>query len=177
MDVITVNSSQFPSVLKDQSSHAKLLIEPIAVANLEHTGVLPATKTRDTPLFYPNGAKNCNLRDTIKESLRTSVSSGVLHPSMKGSKAGWDDNFSRLDRTGSLSVSVVSNKQPHIKSQMSIGEGHNRSISSLTRSSKRNSKKSKRGTLPASVYPHSSTPAPLTSPSLHPRTWAPFRYM
>ena len=29
-------------------------------------------------------------------TFRTSVSSGLLHPSMKGTKAGWEDNFSRL---------------------------------------------------------------------------------
>lgn len=145
MDVITVNSSQFPSVLKDQSSdHAKLLVEPVAVPNLEHTGVLPATKARDAPLFYPNGAKNCNLRDTIKESLRTSVSSGLLHPSMKGTKAGWEDNFSRLDRTGSMSVSMISNQPSQLKKSQ-MGSVNNNSTSSLSRMSKKSTSKSKRG--------------------------------
>lgn len=59
---------------KNQEPHTRLLVEPIAVPNLSHTGVdlsLKKPKERKQPvLFYPNGRKNMAIRDTIHNKVR-----------------------------------------------------------------------------------------------------------
>lgn len=46
-------------------------MEPIAVPNLDHTGLtMHAEKKKQVPLFYPTGKKNCNFRDTIRGRVR-----------------------------------------------------------------------------------------------------------
>lgn len=75
LDVFTISSAQFPTAIdggKNQESHSRLLVEPVTVPNLDHTGIGPNLKKRESPLFYPNGSRNCNLRDTIRTSLRES---------------------------------------------------------------------------------------------------------
>jgi len=55
---------------KNQEEHTRLLMEPIAVPNLDHTGVPVRGTQKKVPLFYPTGKKNCNFRDTIRGRVR-----------------------------------------------------------------------------------------------------------
>lgn len=95
LDVMTISSAQFPTTIdgaypgratcnwyavadvtcvaggKNQEEHTRLLMEPIAVPNLDHTGLtMNAQKKKQVPLFYPTGKKNCNFRDTIRGRVR-----------------------------------------------------------------------------------------------------------
>ena len=80
LDVMTINSAEQTKEVYGDSpnpnfgAHTTLLVEPVSVPNLEHTGVVPRliAKPRN-PLFYPNGAKNINLRDNIRKTLRTTI--------------------------------------------------------------------------------------------------------
>ncbi len=79
LDVMTVNTAQFPKSLDGEmfGTHTRLLIEPISIPNLKHTGVdmrpLPTKlnrhRTKD-PLFYPDGGKKVHLRMNIQDSLK-----------------------------------------------------------------------------------------------------------
>ncbi|OQR96381.1 hypothetical protein THRCLA_22001 [Thraustotheca clavata] len=66
LDVMTVQSRRYISNIPEDD-HAKLLVEPIHIPDLNHTGIrLDAVKV---PLFYPNGSKNVHFRQVIQESL------------------------------------------------------------------------------------------------------------
>lgn len=71
---------------------SRLLVEPVTVPNLEHTGVAPNFVAKEAPLFYPNGLRNCNLRETIRVSLRTAdpesgEPAGIRSPSRSPTRA------------------------------------------------------------------------------------------
>lgn len=79
LDVMTVNTAQFPKSLDGDmfGTHTRLLIEPISIPNLKHTGVdirpLPTKVNRHRakdPLFYPDGGKKVHLRMDIQDSLK-----------------------------------------------------------------------------------------------------------
>jgi hypothetical protein len=79
LDVMTVNTAQFPKSLDGDmfGTHTRLLIEPISIPNLKHTGVdirpLPTKVNRHRakdPLFYPDGGKKVHLRMNIQDSLK-----------------------------------------------------------------------------------------------------------
>ena len=79
LDVMTLNTAQFPTSFDGDmfGSHTRLLIEPISIPNLKHTGVdmrpLPTKvnrhRTKD-PLFYADGSKKVHLRMDIQDSLK-----------------------------------------------------------------------------------------------------------
>ena len=54
-------------------SHCLLLVEPVLLPNLGHTGVDRETLPGDRPLFYPNGKKNCSLGGAVRNALYRSV--------------------------------------------------------------------------------------------------------
>jgi hypothetical protein len=47
----------------------KLVLDPVLIPDLEHTGVRPSIDLEDRLLFYPNGARNCNLHLNIQNKL------------------------------------------------------------------------------------------------------------
>lgn len=85
MDVMTISSSAEPisrsEVGNMLGAHTKLLVEPVSVPKLTHTGV----KTQLTDhleedvgsYFYPNGMKKLAFRDTIRQKLKEYVSDGM----------------------------------------------------------------------------------------------------
>lgn len=54
-------------------SHCLLLVEPVLLPNLGHTGVARETLPGDRPLFYPNGKKNCSLGATVRNAVYQST--------------------------------------------------------------------------------------------------------
>lgn len=91
-------------------SHGLLLVEPVLVPDLGHTGVERATRPRDRPFFYPNGAKDYGLGARIRRALYgsdSSCSSGQWDPAQQyeASLASYergDKAYDRLWDTGSL---------------------------------------------------------------------------
>eukprot|EP01038_Epipyxis_sp_PR26KG_P011688 gene11688-15650_t len=71
LDVITVrsslgNHSHSSADKAKQSSHTKLLIEPVLLPDLDHIHLdKSATITNDSCLFYPNGEKSKSMRYEI----------------------------------------------------------------------------------------------------------------
>lgn len=63
------------SHLDELLASVRLLLEPVHVPDLSHTGLQVATKqtepdkSDDVLLFYPTGAKNANMREFIRETL------------------------------------------------------------------------------------------------------------
>ena len=76
----------------EAEDHTRLLVEPVAVPEMGHTGVKPnvttASTTGERPLFYPNGSRNLNLRASIRKSLRAPAESYVPLPSAAASTRG-----------------------------------------------------------------------------------------
>ncbi|RHY31957.1 hypothetical protein DYB32_002997 [Aphanomyces invadans] len=72
---MTVQSRQYISHVDDMAgakdqAHSQLLVEPIHIPDLKHTGIAPlASHTMSAPMFYPNGAKNVHLRHVVQDSL------------------------------------------------------------------------------------------------------------
>lgn len=91
-------------------SHGLLLVEPVLVPDLGHTGVERATRPRDRPFFYPNGAKDRGLGARIRRALYgsdSSCSSGQWGPAQQyeASPASCErggEAYDRLWDTGSL---------------------------------------------------------------------------
>lgn len=54
-------------------SHCLLLVEPVLLPNLGHTGVDREISPGDRPLFYPNGQKKCGMGDTVRNALYQST--------------------------------------------------------------------------------------------------------
>ncbi|CAM9448639.1 unnamed protein product, partial [Ectocarpus sp. 13 AM-2016] len=81
MDVQTVktNLTVDQAAKLEGQSHCFLLVEPVLLPNLGHTGVVRETLPGDRPLFYPNGFKNCTLGSTVRNALYQSTTnpSGV----------------------------------------------------------------------------------------------------
>ncbi|RQM31128.1 hypothetical protein B5M09_009909 [Aphanomyces astaci] len=77
LDVLTVQSRQYISHQFERddvdNDHTKLLVEPIHIPDLKHTGIAVPLNTlghsASAPLFYPNGTKNVHLRQVIQDSL------------------------------------------------------------------------------------------------------------
>ena len=77
MDVMTISSSVQPvskgGVENALGAHTKLLVEPVSVPKLEHTGLrTKLVEPQDSvgSYFYPNGTKKLAFRDTIRQKLR-----------------------------------------------------------------------------------------------------------
>ena len=87
LDVMTVNSSQFPTAYSCKSflslnrqltcleanlfeEHTRLLMEPISIPNLEHTGIETSLVNQRADLFYKNGGKKYNIRASIRSNLK-----------------------------------------------------------------------------------------------------------
>ena len=80
LDVMTVSSAAITSksgAKTQYGSHTRMFSEPISIPSLRHTGL--STSLLDSgpahsklELFYSNGTKKFNLRDTIKEKLEQS---------------------------------------------------------------------------------------------------------
>lgn len=62
---------------QDQS-HCLLLVEPVLLPHLGHTGVTRETLPGDRPLFYPNGHKKHGLGATVRSTLYQSTSAPTL---------------------------------------------------------------------------------------------------
>ncbi len=56
--------------MASREPHSLLLVEPVAVPKIDHTGVNLSLFSDTTPLYYPNGAKRVNIRETIAATLR-----------------------------------------------------------------------------------------------------------
>ena len=59
-------------------SHCLLLVEPVLLPDLGHTGVTRESLPGDRPLFYPNGCKNRGLGAIVRNSLYQSDSAPRL---------------------------------------------------------------------------------------------------
>lgn len=85
LDVMTVNTSQFPQSMDGDmfGDHTRLLIEPVTIPSLEHTGVnIPYAaqsgkkakrehhRHENLQLFYADGGRNMKLQRSIKEALQ-----------------------------------------------------------------------------------------------------------
>ena len=66
-----------PCELQGQS-HCLLLVEPVLLPDLGHTGVTREALPGDRPLFYPNGCKNRGLSAIVRNSLYHSASAPRL---------------------------------------------------------------------------------------------------
>lgn len=66
-----------PRELQGQS-HCLLLVEPVLLPDLGHTGVTREALPGDRPLFYPNGCKNRGLGAIVRNSLYHSASAPRL---------------------------------------------------------------------------------------------------
>ena len=88
LDVMTVTSSQSPVALGDQeSTHSKLLVEPISVPDLKHC--LGRTKGQDSRLFYDTrGRKRRNIRGVIRQAIRNAETYGPSRRRGRGSRGG-----------------------------------------------------------------------------------------
>lgn len=82
LDIMVVNSAQYPKTFDgdDYGTHTRLLIEPISIPSLKHTGInlrpLPTELHRQrakVPLFYPDGGKSVQLRHNIRDTLKNPV--------------------------------------------------------------------------------------------------------
>lgn len=73
LEVITIQSQRFVGNGKAMGNFRRpeLLIEPVHLPDLKHAGIEIMIQEK-VPIFYSNGAKNINLRDTIMDSLGTS---------------------------------------------------------------------------------------------------------
>ena len=160
---MTVNTAQFPKSLDGDmfGTHTRLLIEPISIPNLKHTGVnmrpLPTKLNRHRtkePLFYPNGGKKVHLRTDIQDSLRQpiNIQSGQLSStSIIGldEMEQWNmDGGSRLLDTNSSSNMTASNRGSRRKSR-GVRKGSGRSKATVSTRAKKQIKaaSSRRGPL------------------------------
>ena len=82
LDIMVVNSAQYPKTFDgdEYGTHTRLLIEPISIPSLKHTGVnirpLPTELNRQrsrVPLFYPDGGKTIQLRHNIRDTLKDPI--------------------------------------------------------------------------------------------------------
>ncbi|KDO31052.1 hypothetical protein SPRG_19580 [Saprolegnia parasitica CBS 223.65] len=106
LDVMTVQSRRY--IAQGDSAfadHTKLLVEPIHVPDLNHTGITRAVEGAPT-LFYPSGAKNVHFRQVIQASL--------AHGNELESPLG-----GRAASTGAL-PSVVQPQRPTLRHAMSL---------------------------------------------------------
>ena len=97
LDVMTVSSAAITSksgAKTQYGSHTRMFSEPISIPSLRHTGL--STSLLDSgpahsklELFYSNGTKKFNLRDTIKEKLEQSKRG----PGMPGGGGGGDSSM------------------------------------------------------------------------------------
>lgn len=78
MDVMTISSSVQPvsknGIENALGAHTKLLVEPVSVPKLEHTGLrtklVEELQDNVGSYFYPNGTKKLAFRDTIRQKLK-----------------------------------------------------------------------------------------------------------
>jgi hypothetical protein len=59
---------------KYRAPHSRLLIEPVTIPDLKHTGLRPGLLANSNPLFYANGQKNANMRNTVRNTMRRGLS-------------------------------------------------------------------------------------------------------
>ena len=79
MDVMTLSScTQTTATEACRAPHTRLLVEPVQVPDLRHTGLGVRAKARPPALFYPDGGKNATMRKKIAESLRSATSARLL---------------------------------------------------------------------------------------------------
>ena len=111
LDIMVVNSAQYPFIghhttnPDDYGTHTRLLIEPISIPSLKHTGVtlrpLPTELNRQrakVPLFYPDGGKSVQLRHNIRNTLKNPIN-------MRGMNGAVDlDSMEHWNRDGGSRV-------------------------------------------------------------------------
>ncbi|EQC26547.1 hypothetical protein SDRG_15639 [Saprolegnia diclina VS20] len=133
LDVMTVQSRRYIAMGDAaQGEHLKLLVEPIHVPDLNHTGITRAVEGAPA-LFYPTGAKNVHFRQVIQASLAQSTD--LESPSLSGRSAS----------TGAL-PSVVQPQRATLHHAMSLTLVHD--PSSNTSSPSSTPKKAKKGKAP-----------------------------
>ena len=156
LDVMTINTTKFPDRVEAcRDSHTRLLVEPVPIPDLKHTGVETGLVAKDHALFYPNGGKNASLRQTISASMRKCVDTAELQRTVK--EPGWIDPYSstghvslvlnsstrgRANTTKRTSVKTTTqsalSRKPHNKPQFmetfdrnSTGQGGNKNTVSV----------------------------------------------
>ena len=55
---------------KNRELHSRLLVEPITIPNLDHTGVKHRLVEQDKPVFYPTGTKSMKLREILRSEIK-----------------------------------------------------------------------------------------------------------
>jgi len=143
LDIMVVNSAQYPFLGKhsldsnDFGTHTRLLIEPISIPSLKHTGInlrpLPTELNRQrakVPLFYPDGGKSVQLRHNIRDTLKNPINlrgSGASSALDLESMEHWNrDGGSRVLATDSSSMKrrtkkMASKRKGNAKSRRSGG--------------------------------------------------------
>ena len=69
MDVLTTRPSQ-STFKRVNDPHAKLLVEPVVLADMEHLSLDDPLEVYDDCAFYPTGFKNANIKNTMEEMVR-----------------------------------------------------------------------------------------------------------
>lgn len=98
-------------------SHCLLLVEPVLLPNLGHTGVDRETLPGDRPLFYPNGKKNCGLGAAVRNALYQSTASprqqqhgGTGRSQRQGPPSDWAGSSAYYSLSSESSTRYNSNK-------------------------------------------------------------------
>jgi hypothetical protein len=140
-----------------RDDHTRLLVEPVSIPDLEHTGLQTRLTQKQYPPFYPNGKKNINLRHSIRDTLRShafncfeitkllflSCRRGISHPTLQHTvqaTTSWDSNMS-----GSFTLDSSINSKM-IRSRRKLGHGRSNTRFALATSSSQVSNSSLRDT-------------------------------
>lgn len=112
LDVMTVHSRQQGPQGLTPCPQQDLIMEPIHVPDLDHTGVGYAQKAMKYPLFYPNGQKTTNFRQNIQHALMSSRTTGALPEYMALHSDSMWDSASASSPVGTSSPSPKSSYPP-----------------------------------------------------------------
>ena len=69
MDIMTSRPSQ-STFKRVNDLHASLLVEPVALADMDHLSLDDPLEVYDDCAFYPTGFKNANIKNTMEEMVR-----------------------------------------------------------------------------------------------------------
>lgn len=125
LDIMVVNSAQYPKTFDgdEYGTHTRLLIEPISIPSLKHTGVnlrpLPTERNRQrsrVPLFYPDGGKTVQLRHSIRDTLKHPID----RRRFPGTNESIDlDSMEHWNKDGGSRVLVTDRTERHSSSSAS----------------------------------------------------------
>jgi len=125
LDIMVVNSAQYPKTFDgdEYGTHTRLLIEPISIPSLKHTGVnlrpLPTERNRQrsrVPLFYPDGGKTVQLRHNVRDTLKHPID----RRRFPGTNESIDlDSMEHWNKDGGSRVLVTDRTERHSSSSAS----------------------------------------------------------